>query len=424
MPNASSPNPGLSGLRWYIAGVLCLATALNYLDRQALSVLAVTIKTELGISTIGYSRIQTAFLVSYTVMYLVGGRLVDLLGTRRALGIFAAGWSAVSALHALARTALQFGIFRFLLGATEAANFPAMVKSVSEWFPVRERALAVGIANSGSAIGAAVAAPLISWVALTWGWRAAFLASGLIGALWVILWVAFYRAPQHHPLLRDDEKALLASAAADQTPPAAAPPIRRLLSLRETWGCVAARAFTDPITYFFVFWTPLFLQQERGFDLAAIGRYGWIPYVTLALGNLAGGWIPRQLVAAGWALDRSRKGVMAAASIIIAASVVALLHTRGQAVAIGLISTALFCHGAWANMTLPAEVFEKHSVGTVSGLGGAVGALVGALATLLIGWIVQNLSFQPVFLAIALLPGAGWVVVCLLVKDLGRLRSP
>ena len=410
------------GLRWYVAGMLCLATGLNYLDRQALSVLAGTIKSELNISTAEYSYITSAFLVSYMIMYAVSGRLVDKLGTRHSFTVFVSAWSFASALHALAHTAMQFTIFRFLLGATEPANFPAGVKACSEWFPVRERALAVGIFNSGSAIGAAVAAPLMSWIALTWGWRSAFLFGGGLGVVWVVAWGLFYRRPQDHPRLSAEELAWI-RAGDQENESMSPPPVRRLLRMKETWGCILARALTDPISYFFIFWTPLFLQQERGFDLAAIGKYSWIPFVALAFGNVAGGMVPRQLMQRNWTVNRARKTVMAIASFVIPACCLAVTSVPNPAAAITAISVAMFCHAAWANMTLPAEVFPKRAVGSVSGFGGALGALVGVGTTVAIGWTVEKLSFAPVFMVVAFLPLTAFVLVCTLIKDLGVIRE-
>src|SRR5215510_2888388 len=201
----------IKNLRWYIAIMLCLASTLNYLDRQTLSVLADTIQRELHLSTVDYSRITSSFLISYAVMYAVSGRIIDVFGTRRGFITFASGWSIANMLHALASTGLQLRFFRFLLGATEPANFPAGVKAVSEWFPMHERALAVGIFNAGTALGSALAVPVVSWIALTWGWRYAFVATGAVGFLWVIVWTLFYRLPQDHPRLSESERKLILS---------------------------------------------------------------------------------------------------------------------------------------------------------------------------------------------------------------------
>jgi MFS family permease len=283
--------PPIKNLRWYIAILLCLSTELNYLDRQTLSVLASTIQKDLGLDRQQYSYVTSAFLATYMVMYAVGGRIVDRLGTRRGLMLFASSWSVVNMLHGLARSLPQLAFFRALLGVTEAANIPAGVKAVSEWFPLRERALAVGIFNAGTAIGGAAAVPIVGTLALHLGWRSAFVVTGALGLLWVAAWAYFYDAPARHRRLGEAERLLI--AAGRPTEPAPRPtPVRALLSMRETWGCIVARVLTDPISYFLNFWVPQYLQDERGFSLAAMVKVGWIPFAALALGNVAAGGHP------------------------------------------------------------------------------------------------------------------------------------
>lgn len=412
----------VAGFRWYIVGLLSLASGLNYLDRQTLSVLAQTIQDELHLSNVQYSHITSAFLVSYTIMYAVSGRLIDALGTRRSFLLFVSGWSVANMLHAFAQTALQFSFFRFLLGATESGNFPAGVKAVTEWFPVRERALAIGIFNAGTAVGSALAAPVVSFVAILWGWRSAFVAGGALGLGWLVLWWWLYRLPRAHPWVSPAEVSLIEEGAG---PPAVHPrvSIRRLLATREVWGCFVARMLTDPISYFFIFWTPKFLQQERGFDLTAIGKYSWIPFVAAAIGNIAGGAIPNRLIARGWTLNRARKAVMLAASCVMPLCCLLVIHVPNPALAVAAISVAMGCNGLWANMTLPAEVFPPHVVGTVSGFAGALGGVMGIATQLAIGWTVQHLSFTPVFAACSLAHLTAFLLVCLLIGELGRIRA-
>ncbi len=412
----------VANLRWYIACLLCLSTVVNYLDRQTLSVLADTIQRDLRLSAVDYSFITSSFLISYTVMYAVGGGLIDFLGTRRGLAIFVSGWSVANMLHALARTVMQFSVFRFLLGVAEPANFPAGVKAVSEWFPMRERALAVGIFNAGTAIGGALAVPVVSWVALAWGWRSAFLVTGAVGFVWVAVWLLSYHLPQHHPRISSTERALILSGP-EAEERADRISVRKLLGMRETWGCIFARVCTDPISYFLTFWIPKYLQQERGFNLADVGKYAWIPFAALALGNIASGAVPRYLISRGWPLNRARKTTMLAVSCLM--PVMCLLVTRvdSPAVALALISGLMFGHSAWGNITLPAEVFPKRVVGTVSGFGGALGGLAGVITQLSIGWVVQNLSFTPIFTAISVMYLLAFALVCLLIGELGRIRE-
>lgn len=416
------PRFTIRGLRWYVAGLLCLASGLNYLDRQTLSVLAQTIQDELHLTTVQYSQITSAFLVSYTVMYAVSGRLIDFLGTRRSFLLFVSGWSVANVLHLFARTATQFSVFRFLLGATESGNFPAGVKVVTEWFPMRERALAVGIFNAGTAVGAALAAPVVSGIALLWGWRSAFIAGGVLGLVWVLLWALFYQLPRKHRWLREEELRLIEEGEAPATTgPRVA--LRRLLATREAWGCILARMLTDPISYFFVFWTPKFLQQERGFDLAAIGKYSWIPFVAAAVGNVFGGALPAGLVRRGWSLNRARKAVMLGASIAMPICCLGITRVPQASLAVALISVAMFSHAAWANMTLPAEVFPKQVIGSISGMAGCLGGAIGVATQLAIGWTVQNISFTPVFAVCAFVHLTAFVLVCALIGELGKIRT-
>jgi MFS transporter, ACS family, hexuronate transporter len=412
-------------LRWGVAVMLCLASELNYLDRQTLSVLAATIQADLGLSDVAYSHITSTFLMSYTVMYAVAGRLVDALGTRRSFLIFVSGWSVANMLHGLARTALQLSFFRFLLGAAEPANFPAGLKAVSEWFPMRERALAVGIFNAGTAVGGAFAVPVVSFIALRWGWRWAFVGTGALGFVWVIAWALFYRLPQDHPRLGSAERALILGEGlgGGEPPNPRSVSVRQLLRMREAWGCILARALTDPISYFLNFWIPKYLQAERGFTLAALGRYGWIPFAALAAGNIFSGAVPRWLISRGWPLDRARKATMLVVSCAMPVLCFLVTRVESQAWALAVVSALFFGHAAWGNITLPTEVFPRHAVGTVTGLGGALGGLMGVLTQLAIGWVVQNLSFAPIFAAISVAYLLALALVQLLIGELGRVRE-
>jgi MFS transporter, ACS family, hexuronate transporter len=413
----------IKNLRWYIAILLCLSSELNYMDRQTLSVLADTIQRELNLTTIDYSRITSSFLISYAVMYAVSGRLIDILGTRRGFMIFVSAWSLANMLHGFANTALQLRLFRFLLGAAEPANFPAGVKAVAEWFPMKERALAVGIFNAGTALGSALAVPLVSWIALTWGWRYAFVMTGAVGFIWVAVWAMFYRLPQDHPRLSEAEKKLILADAGPEDENPQPVSIGRLLRRREAWGCILARVFTDPISYFLFFWTPKYFQQERGFDLATVGLYIWIPYVALTAGNLASGAIPRYLISRGWTVNRARKTTMLSVSCLMPVFCLLVTRVSSPTLAIVLMAVIMFGHAAWGNITLPAEVFPKHVVGTISGFGGALGGVLGAITQWYIGWVVQNLSFAPIFAVCSVMYLLAFGFVHWLIGELGSIRN-
>jgi ACS family hexuronate transporter-like MFS transporter len=419
--NESRRPAAIPHLRWYIAVLLCLASELNYLDRQTLSVLAQTIQRELSISDVEYSYITSSFLISYTIMYAVSGRVIDRIGTRRSFMVFVSAWSLANMLHGLANSARQLAGARFLLGAAEPANFPAGVRAVSEWFPVKERALAIGIFNAGTALGSVVAVPTVSFIALTFGWRSAFVATGALGFVWVAIWAKFYRLPADHPRLSELERRLILGdegvRPADTQPVA----IRKLLSLRATWGCIAARALTDPISFFLTFWIPKYLQQERGFTLADVGAYAWIPFVALAIGNVAGGAIPRALVAKGWTVNRARKTTMLVTSLVMPVCYFLLPTVDSATMALFLLTIAMFGHAAWGNITLPAEVFPTRAIGTVTGLGGAFGGLAGVLTQLAIGRTVQAESFTPIFVTCGVIYLVAFALVSWLVGELGKI---
>ena len=240
--------------------------------------------------------------------------------------------------------------------------------------------------------------------------------------MWLIGWLLVYREPGRHPWLSAGELAIIREGrpTGDRPKPI---PIRAILAMPEAWGCILARMLTDPISYFFAYWVPLFLQQKRGFDLAALGRYYWIPYVGLGLGNLASGALPGWLIRRGWSLNRARKIVMFAASGVIAGCFLLIIRVPSPAWAVGLIGGAMFCHAAWASMTLPAEVFPQHVVGSVSGFAGALGSLVSATSMLVIGRTVMAGSFVPVFIIYSALPMTGLAAVCLLIKKIGAVRE-
>jgi len=413
----------IKGLRWYIAGLLCLASALNYLDRQTLSVLIGTIKTELHLTNASYGEINAWFLVSYGVMYAVSGRVIDYIGTRRGFILFVSGWSLSNILHMFAATVGQFSFFRFLLGVFEPGSFTGGVKAVGEWFPMRDRALAVGIFNAGTAIGSVAAAPIVSLLAVHWGWRSAFLVTGALGVVWLIPWMLFFKQPKSHPHLSDEERRLILEGQREETGKLRPPPFMRLLRMRETWGCVLVRALTDPISYFLLFWIPLYFQKQYGFDLKEIAMFIWIPYAAAALGNLAGGIIPRLLISRGWELDKARKRTMVFMTGTRVFCLVSVPQVASPALALSLVAGMTFCHGGWSNITLPAEVFPKSAIATVTGLGGALGSWVGAVAMLTTGRVVDTYGFTPVFIACAVLYPTALLLVYVLIGKLGVVRN-
>jgi len=414
-------------IRWGIATLLFFVSTLNYLDRQVLSVLAPTIQAELRLTDLDYAYITSAFLLSYTVMYAISGALVDRLGTRKSYLWAVGGWSAANILHAFAQTAMQFSVFRFLLGIAESANFPAGVKAASEWFPIRERALAIGMLNAGSSAGAAIAIPLVSVIAVQFGWQAAFMVTGALGLIWMAFWRRQYYLPQEHPRITATERALILDGQPEQ-------PIDgqkgfkanlwQLLRMRQAWGCLCARIFIDPITYFLTFWIPKYLQEQQGLTLDQMGYFAWIPFVVLAVGTLLGGIIPQWFISRwGWSLNRSRKTVMLFASLLIPLCCVILFQATGMVVAIVAIAGIMLGHGLWGNITIPAEVFPQHVQGTLTGIGGTLGGIAGILSQLSVGWTVQHFSYAPIFVGIGIAYLFTLLCVQLLTGKLGKIVS-
>lgn len=405
-------------LRWSVAFLLFLSTGLNYLDRQTLAILAPTLQAELGIDDAGYARITSYFLLSYTVMYAVGGRLADLLGTRRALALAVSGWSIAGMLHGLASTAAHFSGCRLLLGTFEAANYPAGIKAVAEWFPLRLRALGVGLFAAGGSFGAAVAAPLVAYLALAHGWRFAFVAIGAVGFVWLAAWLLLYHPAAVHPRLSPADRATCAAETAVSGTPFGLGP---LLRNRRAWGCILVRVLTDPIVYFVSFWIPKYLTTVHGFSLAEIGRSAWIPFVALSAGNILGGILASALVARGHGLDAVRKGQMLAASLLVLGSgfVVATAATPAAAL-LGITGISLG-HGLWGNLAVPAEVFPAHSVAFVSGLAGTCGGIAGMISQFGIAAAAASGGYPLIFAGFGLCPLLAYLAVRLLVGRLGEL---
>lgn len=409
-------------IRWGIAMLLFFASTLNYLDRQVLSVLAPTIQAELGLTDVDYAFITSSFLLSYTVMYAISGTLVDRLGTRKSFLWAVGGWSIANLLHAFAKTAMQFSVFRFLLGIAESANFPAGVKAATEWFPLRERALAIGMLNAGSSAGAAIAIPLVSVIAVQFNWQAAFMVTGALGLIWIFFWRRQYFLPRDHPRITPEERELIRDGQAEQSQETAGTGIWQLLRMRQAWGCLCARIFIDPITYFLIFWIPKYLQEQQGLTLDQMGYFAWIPFVVLAVGTLLGGIIPRWFInRMGWSLNRSRKTVMLFASLLIPVCCTVLFHAPGMIVAIVAIAGIMLGHGLWGNITIPAEVFPRHVQGTLTGIGGTLGGIAGILSQLSVGWTVQHLSYAPIFIGIGIAYLFTLLCVQLLTGKLGEI---
>src|SRR5271166_2139403 len=288
--------------RWRICALLFFATTINYVDRQVLGILAPELEKSIGWNEAQYGYIVTAFQAAYAVSLLVAGSLMDRLGTRIGYSIAVALWSTASMAHALARSAFGFGVARFALGVGEAGNFPAAIKTVTEWFPKKERALAIGIFNSGSNIGALVAPLAVPWIALNFGWRWAFLLTGLTDFVWLACWLLVYRRPEEQPRLSKAEFDYIRS---DPQPPRTRIPWARLFPYRQTWAFALGKFLTDPIWWFYLFWLPKYLNQARGLSLSKIGLPLVAIYLAADAGSISGGWLSSALLKRGWHVNRA-----------------------------------------------------------------------------------------------------------------------
>jgi MFS transporter, ACS family, hexuronate transporter len=398
----------IRGLRWWIVGMICLVTIINYIDRQTLSVLAPTIRDEFGMSNVSYSRVVTIFLLGYTISQAASGRVLDRIGVRRGFMLFVGIWTIASMLHATARNVVQLGIFRFILGIGEAGNWPGAAKAVAEWFPVRERAFGMSIFNGGSTIGAVVAPPIIVFVALRFGWRYAFFIGAALSLVLMALWYRFYRSPAEHPNLSAEERALILS---DQPSTDATNveetrrPWLTLFGYRQVWAVVAGRFFSDPIWWFLIAWLPNYLRSERGFSLALIGLLAWVPFLFADIGNLAGGYVSSLLIKRGWSVDRARKAVLGLSALLVPVGVLGVVATSSDALAIASISLIAFAFQSWiVNIhTIPSDTFPKQDVGSVFGIGGTAAGIASMLFTLLVGYVVDRFGYQPVFIMVGVM---------------------
>lgn len=401
----------IPGLRWWIVGLLFTATLINYLDRQTLSLLAPLLRELFGMTSADYSRVVFCFLLAYMLMQAGSGRLMDRLGTRAGFALTVAFWSVTAMLHAAATSVVTLGAFRFLLGLGEAGNWPGAAKAVSEWFPSRERALATGLFNSGSVVGALIAPPLVPWIALRFGWQWAFIGTGVIGLLWLVPWLLLYRVPDRHPRLSAEELRHIRSEDAAAGKKGQVRWID-LLRFREAWALVLARFMADPVWWFYAFWLPEYLRHERHFSLAMIGYFAWIPFLAAGFGSLAGGFASSRLIAAGWAVLPARKIVMLAAAIGMGAGIPAVLVPE-PAWSIAFISVATCCYSAWAAniCTLPADIFPGDVVASASGLSGTGAAIGGMGFTLITGAVVDRFTYLPIFLAAGVMPLVGAAIL-------------
>lgn len=396
--------------RWLICALLFFAATVNYMDRQVIGLLKPTLQVQFGWTETGYSNIVLAFQFAYGGGSLFIGKFIDWVGTRRGFSLAVFVWSLSAMAHAAAGSMLQFAAARFCLGIGEAGSFPASVKAVAEWFPKRERALATGIFNCGTNIGAIVTPLVVPWLTYRYGWRMAFIATGALGLLWMIAWLALYQRPEATVALSPSELAYIKSDAGDNEPEIQ---LRTLIAVRQTWAVALGKFFTDPIWYVYLFWMPDFLNRNLKLDLSGMALPLLLIYSGASVGSVAGGWLSSFLLKRGWALNASRKTALLVCALAVTPIMLAA-HTTNGRLAVLLVALAAGAHQGWsANIyTLASDMFPKSVVGSVVGFATLLGTASGMLLAKVVGFTLEHTgSYVPVFMiaGVAYLIALGFV---------------
>lgn len=374
--------------RWQICGLLFFASTINYIDRQVIGILKPTLQTEFGWSETDYGWIVFAFQAAYAIGMITAGRVIDKIGTKLGFALAVVFWSIAGMGHALASSLTGFIAARFALGLGEAGNFPAAIKTTAEWFPKKERALATGIFNSGTNIGALLTPVAVPFLTIRYGWQAAFIATGVLGFVWVAAWWFLYHKPQEHPNISKAELELIQSDPPDaQT---AAVPLSKLAPYRQTWAFAIGKFLTDPIWWLYLFWLPDFFNKKFTLDLKTVGLPLVVIYMATSVGSIGGGYLSSFFIKRGWTINAARKTAMLICALcVVPVAFAPQVESLWSAVAI--LSLAAAAHQGWsANLfTLASDMFPRRAVGSVVGIGGMAGAIGGMLIAVVVGAILQ-----------------------------------
>jgi ACS family hexuronate transporter-like MFS transporter len=382
---------------------------INFVDRQALSVVAPILRDEYKMSAFAYSLIVAGFQLGMTVGEFPMGMLMDRIGVRRGFSFAVVWWSIANMMHALAGSVAQFAALRFWLGTGECGNFSGATKVIAQWFPPRERALGVGIFNGGTMVGTIIATPLVVWLTREFGWRMAFVIPSALGLLWIIAWLRMYHEPRQHPLLSGEELALIEEG---NQSGAAPPSNRELLRFRQTWAVILGRTIAGPVMHLYVYWLPEYLYRQRGFSLKEIGLFAWVPFVFADIGSIAGGWFSGRLIAQGMPVHRAR-GISILIGTVLTWASFGIAVVGSIPLAFALICITLFGF-LWISANLFAvisDLFPDNAVGRVTGLTGVGNGAASMVYNLSTGWVVDRFSYVPVFAAAGLLPAVGMAVM-------------
>ena len=394
----SAPLAPVGSYRWKICALLFFATTINYLDRQILGILAPTLEKQIGWNEVEYGNIVIAFQAAYAMGLLVAGGLMDRIGTRIGYAASIGLWSVAAMAHALAHSVSTFSLARFVLGIGEAGNFPAAIKTVAEWFPKRDRALVTGIFNGGSNVGAIVAPILVPFLTLRYGWGTAFVVTGAVGFVWLIVWLLVYRRPEEHPRLAAGELAYIRSDPTEATSKVA---WASLLPHRQLWAFALGKMLTDPVWWFYLYWLGKFLDKNHHIKLSQISLPLVVIYLVADFGSIGGGWLSSSLLKRGWSANAARKSAMLVCALCVV-PVIFASQTKSLWGAVALISLAAAAHQGWsANIfTMASDMYPRRAVGSVVGIGGMAGALGSIGFTAVATHLLQNngSNYTPIFL--------------------------
>jgi MFS transporter, ACS family, hexuronate transporter len=418
----------INGLRWIMISMIGIATVINFIDRNALAVMWPGISKELGMDKNQYAFVISCFLIAYGISQSVSGRIYDKIGTKLGFVMSIVIWSIAAALHAAARGMLSFSVFRVLLGFGEAGNWPGAAKSNAEWFPIKERAFAQGIFNSGAALGAIISAPLIAYLYIQFGWKFTFVLIGLSGILWVIPWWYINKGlPAEHPWITEEERNYILEGQKTTNTNVTednALSMRELLQYRQSWSIVLSRFFLDPVWWLFVSWLPIYLNERFGFDVKQIGAFAWVPYVGAMIGSLGGGWLSQKLMGQGWTVNKTRRWMVGLGGILMFPALIASAFAGTPEMAMATVFVALmgFQIAIGTIQTLPSDFFSGKNVGTLAGLGGTSAVFGVLITTWLVPILTQNGNYTPFFaMATALVP-VGVAMIYFLSGEIKRIR--
>ncbi|MEP2935961.1 MAG: MFS transporter [Gilvibacter sp.] len=413
----------LKGLRWWIIGLICIATIINYIDRSALGIMWPAMSKDLNLSESDYAWVINIFTITYAAGKFISGKVYDKVGTKIGFVISIFLWSLASALHFFARGAASLGIFRGLLGVAEAGNWPGAVKNNAEWFPIQERAMAQGIFNAGAGIGSIVAAPFIAELFEAFDWKMTFVIIGVLGFLWIIPWMIINKKkPQLHPWITQEEKDHIVAGrhkSRQNDAETKSLSVYEILSKKESWGVISARFFIEPIWWLFVFWMPIYLFKEFDFNVKEIGYYAWFPYVGAMIGSLAGGWFAQKLIKSK-SVDFGRKRTIVIGAIIIVISIIgAILFADTPLKFVSFVFVVLFGFQFCISniQTIPSDLLNGKSVGTLAGLGGSIGAV----SVIIMNWLIPIItteSYTPAFIILAVLAPLAVLSIFGLIKQI------